>query len=39
MNSVDALRGSAGRLAAAAFERGAAADIERPQPSWYEGSR
>ncbi|MFG3340824.1 hypothetical protein [Glycomyces sp. NPDC048151] len=34
MSTVDALRGSAGRLAAAAFERGAAADIERPYPDW-----
>jgi hypothetical protein len=33
------LRGSAGRLAIAAFERGAAADIARPQPDWYEEPR
>ncbi|MDN3241498.1 hypothetical protein [Glycomyces tritici] len=39
LDTVDALRGSAGRLAAAAFERGAAADIERPQPAWYEETR
>jgi hypothetical protein len=36
MAAVDALRGSAGRLALAAFEHGAAADIERPHPDWYE---
>lgn len=34
--AVAALRGSAGRLAAAAIEHGAAADIERPHPDWYE---
>ena len=39
MDTVDALRGSAGRLAIAAFERGAAADIQRPQPDWYEDPR
>jgi hypothetical protein len=33
--TVDALRGSAGRLAATAFEHGAAADLERPQRDWY----
>ncbi|WP_205328261.1 hypothetical protein [Glycomyces sp. YM15] len=35
MAAVDALRGSAGRLAAAAFEHGAAADIERPHPDYW----
>lgn len=34
--AMDALRDSAGRLALAAFERGAAADIERPHPDWHE---
>jgi hypothetical protein len=36
MTAVEALRGSAGRLAAAAFEHGAAADIERPHAEWHE---
>ncbi|MDA1361038.1 hypothetical protein O1R50_15510 [Glycomyces luteolus] len=35
MASIEALRGSAGRLAAAAFEHGAAAELERPHPDWH----
>lgn len=33
--ALDALSPAAGRLAAAAFRRGAAADIERPGADWY----
>ena len=35
MPTLESLRWSAGRLAASAFEKGAAADVERPHPEWH----